>query len=518
MGTVSRWGTLLLTTVALVAAGCTAGPSNRPAIVVNDGPLEQQGQPATAPSQIPLPPLEEPTKSTISWAECDDVMKARLTTNGVPAGVQVQCARVTSTLDSPSLPGRGPMRLTVLKVGTGKTPLVVVNDIQGLPGTIRAAQLSKALPPAFLAKFSLIGLDRRGSGSSEPVRCIPDDIRQEIVNTDPAAGNMEDLLDSVRKAGQQCVVTLENRLYAMDTWRTTADLDKIREALGLQRLSAIGIGEGSRVLGVYGDRFPDRVGRMVFDGLPDPSGDTVVTTEGVAAGAEATFAEFVKDCKARNCALGPDPQAAFLEALDKLRAAPLNTTDGELTAGAAARAVLDGLGQRAGWASLADAVAQARAGDGNGLLKYVKPLLEDTREQPATLDISLVTGCNDTKTRLALERLNQTSKDWRSRYPLFGGVLAEDLVLCSAWSVAAQPPLALNGRGLPPLVVLSTASDPVTPQPGTERAAQQLTSAVQISWQGSGHGALGQSSCATDAVQNFLADGKVPAAGTACPP
>lgn len=36
--------------------------------------------------------------------------------------------------------------------------------------------------------------------------------------------------------------------------------------------------------------------------------------------------------------------------------------------------------------------------------------------------------------------------------------MAQNLVLCSAWSVAVQPPLALNGRGLPPLVVLSTAA------------------------------------------------------------
>jgi len=84
--------------------------------------------------------------------------------------------------------------------------------------------------------------------------------------------------------------------------------------------------------------------------------------------------------------------------------------------------------------------------------------------------------------------------------------------------VAAQPPLALNGQGLPPLVVVSTSADPVTPEAGTNRAAQQLPSAVLISWQGAGHGALQNSTCAFSAAQSFLTDGKVPAAGTACPP
>jgi pimeloyl-ACP methyl ester carboxylesterase len=518
MGTLSRRGIVLLAAVASITTACTAAPSNRPAIVVNDGPLEQVDQPPSSGTQVPLAPLEEPTRSNVTWSDCDEVVKVRLSIYNVPAQPNTQCARVQSILDSPSLPGRGPLRLSLLRVGTGKTPLVLVNDIQGEPGTIRAARLASTLPADFLTKFTVIGLDRRGSGSSEPVRCIQDDIRTEIVNSDPASDDLEDLLDSVRQAGQQCITGLENRLYAMDTWRTAADLEKIREALGLQRLNAIGVGEGSRVLGVYGDRFPDRVGRMVFDGLPDPSGDSLVTMEGVATGAEATFAEFAKDCLARACPLGPDPKQAFLETLANLRSTPATTNESVLTSGSAARATLVGLANRSSWPALADAIAKARTGDGDALLTYVQPIISDSREQPAMLDVGLVTGCNDTKTRLALERLNTTAKDWRTRYPLFGGIMAQNLVLCSAWSVAAQPPLAITGRNLPPIVVLSTASDPVTPQPGTERAASQLPSAVLISWQGAGHGALGPSPCATDAVRGFLFDGKVPAAGTACPP
>jgi pimeloyl-ACP methyl ester carboxylesterase len=518
MGTLSRRGILLLAAVASITTACTAAPSSRPAIVVNDGPLEQVTSPPNTSTPPSIPPIEEPTRANVSWTTCDQVIQTRLGLYNVAAPQGMQCARVQSIVDSPSLPGRGPLRLTLLKAGTGKTPLVVVNDIQGEPGTIRAARLAATLPAEFLTRFSVIGVDRRGSGSSEPVRCIQDDIRSEIVDSDPAAEDLEDLLDAVRKAGQQCITGLENRLYAMDTWRTAADLEKIREALGLQRLNAIGLGEGSRVLGVYGDRFPDRVGRMVFDGLPDPSGDSLVTMEGVAIGAEATFAEFAKDCVTRSCPLGADPKQAVLDLLGKLRSAPVATNESILTAGSAARALLVGLGNRAGWPALADALVKAGTGDGNALLTYVQPIVSDSREQPAMLDIGLVTGCNDTKTRLALERLNTTGKDWRSRYPLFGGIMAQNLVLCSAWSVAAQPPLALSGRGLPPIVVLSTASDPVTPQPGTERAAQQLPSAVMISWQGAGHGALGISACATDAVRGYLFDGKAPAAGTACPP
>lgn len=66
--------------------------------------------------------------------------------------------------------------------------------MQGEPGTIKAARMAASLPPEFLTRFSLIGVDRRGSGSSEPVRGIQENIRLDIINADPAAEDLEDLL------------------------------------------------------------------------------------------------------------------------------------------------------------------------------------------------------------------------------------------------------------------------------------------------------------------------------------
>ncbi|MER6899865.1 alpha/beta hydrolase, partial [Amycolatopsis sp. NPDC000740] len=63
----------------------------------------------------------------------------------------------------------------------------------------------------------------------------------------------------------------------------------------------------------------------------------------------------------------------------------------------------------------------------------------------------------------------------------------------------------------------ATATDPVTPQIGTTRAADQMPSAVTVTWQGVAHGAVGQSPCVTSAAQSFLIDGKIPDNGTLCP-
>ena len=479
----------------------------------------EQGQVQLPPGPSAIPPLAPPGPSSVSWGDCDEVVQAGLAGVPRPLWLRLKCGKVTNVLDSPTMPGRGVTRLTMLRAGSGDIPIVVVNDVSGEPGTVHAARLASAMPQEFLTRFSLIGLDRRGTGSSEPVRCLPPEVRSAIVHADPAAGDVTELLQAASKAGQQCVINLELRFGALDTWRTAADLNRVRGTLGLDRLHAIGIGEGSRALSVFADRFPDRVGRMVLDGVPDPSRDSVASLADVAAGAEATFTTFAGECLARGCPIGPDPRQAVLQLIEQLRAQPLSLPDGRvLSAGAAIRGVQLGLADRPQWTALADAIGRARTGDGTALLAVVRPWLEDSKERPTRLDVNLVTGCNDTRDRLSLEPMNRAASEWRDRFPLFGGLMAQKLVLCGPWPVASNPPEPPTARGAPPIMVVSTSGDPITPELGTQRAARQLTSAVTISWAGSGHGALTSSDCATSAATAFLLDGKVPIEGTTCPP
>lgn len=506
----------MIAALGLLAA-CTAGPSTRPGIVVND-----EGQPRPAPpseSAVPVPPLEEPSTPSSRWRECTSDVKARLTNPPLPAWLPYDCDWVTGTLDTPYAPGRGTARLHVLRVGAGPIPIVVVNDVDGQPGTIYAARLAARLPQEFFARFSLIGLDRRGTGNSDPANCVPPEIRAAIVGTDPSGLDVNRWLELAQTAGQQCQITLETRLPALDTWRSAVDLDKVRQRLGLSRLHAIGHGEGSRVLTVFADRFPDRVGRMVLDGVPDPTQDAAVALEGVASGAEATYRAFADQCAALGCELAPDAKVALTDLLGRLRTEPLSSPSGvEITAGAALHAVLIGLADRAGWPSLATAIDRARNGDGSGLGALVAPVIMDSREQAATLDGSLVTECNDTTTRLAPAQISRSAADWNGKFPLFGALIAERLALCSPWTVPSGPLPTPTARNAPPIVVLGTANDPVTPLQGTERAAHQLVESVLLSWQGAGHGAVGVSGCATDAALRFLTDGQVPRNGTVCPP
>ncbi|OLR91068.1 alpha/beta fold hydrolase [Actinokineospora bangkokensis] len=386
---VGRWAWLV--PIALVAS-CTAGPSTRPGIVVNDG--EDAGSPGVVRQSgpAPLPELEEPQSTRIRWSACAAEVAATL-----PQAVagSAQCARINGVLDSPYLPGQGIARLQLLRVGAGKYPLVVFNDVDGKPGTAYAAELATKLPPAFLEQFFLVGVDRRGTGRSDPVRCVPEEVRAGILQVDPRVPDVEEPLDQARSAGQQCSIALEARLPAIDTWRSAGDAESIRSALGVGKLNAIGHGEGSRVLSVFAERYPDRVGRVVLDGLPDSNTDAKVVLEATARAADDTFAAFAQDCAARACELG-DAKTALNQVLDQATSAPAATADGTpLGPGVVLRAVLTGLADKSTWPALSKALADLRSGTPDGITALAAPLLTGTRDQPSTFDATLATRCND---------------------------------------------------------------------------------------------------------------------------
>ncbi|TDV55338.1 alpha/beta hydrolase [Actinophytocola oryzae] len=512
----TAWRVRVATLVAAVGvlSACTAGPSSRPEIITNDGPGAST-TPSVARSEVPQ--LEN-ADTSIQWRTCSPEIQSALSVQPLPAWLDARCGKFNGVLDSPYAPDRGTARIQLLKAGDGPVPIVVVNDVDGLPGSVYAARLAASLPQEFFEKFQLIGMDRRGTGNSAAARCVPPETRRTMVEFDPSALDVDDWFHAAQTAGQQCSIALESQLPAFDTWRTAADLDVLRTALGVSRLNGVGHGEGSRVLSMYADRFPDRVGRLVLDGVPDPSADAQLTYEGIAKGGEAAWDAFAADCVQRGCPLGNDPERSLLELLGQLRTAPIDGPTLTVTAGAAMHAILIGLSDRDSWRNLAAALAAAKTGNGDGLRAILAPYVLDSDDQAASFDGTLVTTCNDMSTRMSPEQVTTSAKEWQQKYPLFGPIAAERLAFCAPWTIPDHPLPTPTGRGAPPILVLGTASDAITPIEGTERAAQQLDSGVLVSWQGGGHGAIGVSPCATDVATKFLTDAAVPRNGTVCPP
>jgi pimeloyl-ACP methyl ester carboxylesterase len=307
-------------------------------------------------------------------------------------------------------------------------------------------------------------------------------------------------------------------LTTINSSATADDLEQLRIVLNAPVLNIIAHGEASRAVVDFLRTYPTSAGRVVLDGAVDPTVDDVAAAEAELAAMDAGFSAFAADCVSRGCPLGPDPRGALMALGQALRERPEQAGWEQITAGIAYQAVLETVGEPERWPQLSHALAAARDGNGTELATLVTPVMTTDRGLPARFDPALAAHCNDTPTRVPPERARQLVQQWQQRSSLFGPLFAARLLWCSAWPVPSPPQAAPQDVGLPPVLVVATSGDPVTPAEGTRRTAQSLPSGTLVVWQGQAHGALPRSACAVDLVTRFLTDASVPQQGTLCPP
>jgi pimeloyl-ACP methyl ester carboxylesterase len=512
------------TVACLVAtlAGCAVGPSQRPPVAVHgtDMPAPPASAAPRAPGSLPDP---EPLHTSIAFTDCTgDTLAALGDPQPVAGPLAIRCGEIDVPRD-PQEPAAGRSRLGIVRVGAAdappdRPPLLVVGDSDTDPSARHAALLATQVSPGLLEHYQLIGIDRRGSGS-DLLDCAPTDARIALVDGDPGPSTDAGLsatLENARSVVQDCYLSESSGIAGYSSNTTAADVEQLRGRLGVNRLSALGVGDGAAALTIWAATHPGSVGRLVLDGPPDPTAGEPERTEGRAGAAEQTFDAFATACTASPaCPLGPDPRATVTALVQRLRTAPVAAADGRrLTAGVAVNALLAGLAEPKGWPQLATALADAGRGVPEGLLALLYPVLgEDGR-----FDSALATACNDTSRRLTPPEVGALVGRWRGVYPLFGGTLAQRLLACAPWP--AGPGAAVPGPApdAPPILVLGTAHDPRTSAEGARRAAAALATARFVRWQGSGTGSYPRTACVTAAVDQMLVDAVMPQADTLCPP
>jgi pimeloyl-ACP methyl ester carboxylesterase len=528
-----RGGVALALGLLLVAnalSACAVGPSTRPPVAVR-GPSTQDGAPAPqqppplpiAP-QVPVPDVGDAAAAL--FIDCTDDMQQVLPVP-VPTdrALRYECTDIPVGSNEPDGLGRqrqssiGLMRVTLTDQSPdARPPLLILGDSDGETGTLRAARLAAQVPLSVLQHFSIVGMDRRGQGTSR-LDCVPPELRDELVDTSVTAGNLagvDQLLEDIRKGVQECNLSEGEVLTRYDTATTAQDVEQARVLLGVHTLSAIGIGDGAKALTVWAQTFPASVGRLVLDSPPDPTLNSIATAEARAGAAEAAYASFGNACESRpNCPLGPDPKATLIALTTQLQAQPLVGADGDpLTPAAALNAVLVGLDDPGSWPQLASAIGAARTGDANGLLRYLDQLLGLN----GRFDLAMATHCNDTTQRVSPPQVNQLIGQWGAAHPLFGPLMAQRLLSCAAWPVPTTPAQLNPSNPTPPMLVLASATSPREPLQGYQRAAGQLPSAMLVNWQGAGQGVYPRTPCVADSVNGFLENGTMPGASVLCPP
>jgi pimeloyl-ACP methyl ester carboxylesterase len=313
----------------------------------------------------------------------------------------------------------------------------------------------------------------------------------------------------------------------MGTENVVSDLERLREALGEETISLLGLSYGTSLGARYADRYPERVRAFALDsGLPSFVDPVTFVPEWVD-GIERSFDALLADCAgAMTCPFysGGDPGAAFDGLMVRLDDAPLEvvTDSGPRLVGQ--RAVFDAIdvtpSKPTSWPQLAAALAAVAAGDGAPVLALAdqrNERLPDGSYAPGA-EAFLTVSCLDFAMPRAAGEYEALAAKARSIAPRLGAYYTTWVLPCTFWPAAATPaPHAPLADGAPPILVIGATLDTQDAYTWSVDMAGQLESGVLLRREGTGHPSYFESGCVVEAVNTYLIDLTLPPPDLICP-
>jgi pimeloyl-ACP methyl ester carboxylesterase len=426
---------------------------------------------------------------------------------------RARCGAVTVPLDRAGrVPGTVRLRVRELPA-RGGTATGTILALAGGPGQAAVPLLehfAAALAPALRSR-RLVTFDQRGTGGSGRIAC-------------PSLGRALELSAAVAR----CASDLGPARVAYTTAASVADVEAVRAALGIERMTIFGVSYGTKVALAYAAAHPERVERLVLD--------SVVAPEGVDPFERTTLASVPRVLRTlcgRACRFTRDPVADVAGLVRRLarkalhgsaldasgRPRPVSLTRAGLLA-----LLLAGDFDRHLRAAFPAAVRAALAGDGAPLLRLAAGTGPSALPITADSDaVYVATTCADggvpwppgtppAQRRAAVNAAAAALPP--SAFAPFDRATVRSLGtadLCRGWPespiVQPLPPLPAT-----PALLLGGEDDLRTPLADAAALARRLPGARMLAVPDAGHGVLfgDLTDCAEAAVLAFL-DGRDPA-------
>ncbi len=419
-----------------------------------------------------------------------------------------ECATVAVPLDHAD-PTGGTIDIALVRVpatdadGQGVVGSIFVNP--GGPGGsgVGYVRSGARLDGRTMDDHHLVGFDPRGIGDSGSLSCA-DETDGPLPDFDPDDATERAELDGwAAGLAERCAAAHGELLPHLTTDDVVDDLDLLRRAVGDDRLRYVGFSYGTLIGLRYAERFPDRVERMILDGVVDPARSLTGLLAQQADGFDRVLDAVDDACDVTiRC-----PDDGVIAAYDRLAA----RLDGDgpidgLGSTELAIATLISLYAESLWPRLADGLADAEQGDVRGLLDLER--IYSGAADPAAYNAVV---CADTPVPAGTEAWDRVEAQLRTRSPRFGAVLANEVRACAHWPVrATEVPEPISPDDIPPILVLSTTGDPATPLENAITVAGSLDGAGLVTVDDTSHIAYGRNGCVARIVADYLATGQVP--------
>jgi pimeloyl-ACP methyl ester carboxylesterase len=533
------WGAaavVALSTVALSTAVTVTGPS-----LVGASALPPPAAPSSA---------DAPRTSAEEARRVDQVPTPKLVWSACFQIAECAKAKVPLDYDEP----KGPTTtLALLRVKAkdqkGKIGSLFVNP--GGPGgssTDIALAARDFLGKAVLAKFDVVGVDPRGIGGSEQLRCFSSTQAQQEalkgygVGLPYGAKEEAAYVKSAKALGVGCSTTGKKVAGAMSTAEVARDMDLMRRAVGDQKLTYLGFSYGTALGQYYANMFPDRVRSVVVDGVINPRtwvGDK--KTAGIPQddrlrsgdGAYKAFKEIMARCDKAGpakCAFGNGKAlATFSQVADRLKKKPVQTPTGGFTYGSLVGSVLGSLYRPQGWRDVISTSIEAKKATDPTSSRAdqeaaLRALLAHARRPAAGYDNSGETysgvACTDGLHPADAALWPKLMVASEKRAPYFGPAWGYGTIGCGAstWTVRDEDAYRgpFNNKTAAPVLFVGNYWDPATNYDESVAASGGLPGSRLISSDSWGHTAYGTSTCVTSAVDAYLLKGTLPKVGIVC--
>ncbi|KAJ7083144.1 TAP-like protein-domain-containing protein [Mycena belliarum] len=451
------------------------------------------------------------------------------------ASAAIAMVRIHSVVPHNSTDYRGPILIN--PGGPGGSGVDVVLTL--------GAQLSTIVGP----EFDVIGFDPRGIARTTPrVSFFETRVEREIWASNAAREklSMNASADALSRAWAQAIVEGQlagarddGSLRFITTDHTARDMLRIVQAHGFEKLQYWGFSYGSVLGATFASMFPDKVGRLVLDGVVDSENYFATEWSNNLLDTDKTWSTFLDGC----VAAGPDGCPFFSPTAEKisekinalyasLRERPIpvrtSTSFGLVDYSMMRHVIFQALYfPYTTFPALAQALADLSRGNATALFKMaeLRPPFECSCDEPsyrfeAVGDAGTAVRCNDG------ERISTAYEDSVDHYrklsesSAWADVWAPIRMTCLDWPDFPKDhfrgPFIANTSF--PLLFVGNTADPVTPLSGAQKMSTGFEGSVVLTQDSPGHCSIsGPSICTQKHIRQYFLNGLLPEPGTVCP-
>jgi pimeloyl-ACP methyl ester carboxylesterase len=383
--------------------------------------------------------------------------------------------------------------------------------------------------PEFLDSFDFIGVDPRGVGMSNPVRCNASIYNERVSLFPKTKEEYERMLDKYKRLGESCLEQTGDLVNYMDTVSAAKDHEAVRIALGEEKISWLGLSYGTQLGAQYAQLFPDSIRTMVLDSMLQHSlseaSNILIETTAYANELE-TFFEWA-NTNERSVLKGRDVKQLWQDLVRNATGKPLPVPDctychKDVTADEI-RLNAQGLLTSQSWQArngFATYLKEASEGSPRGLSTKLLSLDQDpdTIFGLSSTYAGLAVGCQDWSASVSSFEEFQAKMRMAEIYaPLTRGASHTWLMqaACIGWPTPLNnPPAKLNVQTKDPILIVSATGDPITSYVWAVGMLEEIKNHFLLTRNGSGHVSWGIKGDTSDTMERFLLTKELPAPGT----